>query len=419
DRLVLDSQTMAEVGRVDTLWMYPQRNRVLGVICRPGRFGAQRLVFKLTQMTAAEEGLVMQGEPEPTVAAKVQQLESLIDQEVWSDRGERVGKIVDCLFNPENGVILRYLIVSSPWASLTEGTLLLSPKQIVSFSAKRTLITAEAADALAVYEPGLRQRLAQIREMLKEDYVNSVARELQSLSTQVQSQFQSFTQRAQGQMESLLQQTRERARSVSEDFSRDAQAAMQTLQSEIQAVAERVEEAIPNRPDEDPTASTVGESNDKSFNDDGWDWPGFDQPEVDRPEIHQPKANRQGSPPSAIDQQQAPGTAADDWEGWDEVPASPSPIAEPDSPVDDSEPPLEPAPAPAANQATPNQSKSPIITPAPAEVALSDLEPDERDIWDDWEADDPSPIDAAPSEVAGGTPPNSTDPPTEGEDPWV
>ncbi|MEO0406417.1 MAG: photosystem reaction center subunit H, partial [Cyanobacteria bacterium P01_A01_bin.135] len=46
DRLVLDSQTMAEVGRVDTLWMYPQRNRVLGVICRPGRFGAQRLVFK-------------------------------------------------------------------------------------------------------------------------------------------------------------------------------------------------------------------------------------------------------------------------------------------------------------------------------------------------------------------------------------
>ncbi|MGF1536513.1 MAG: PRC-barrel domain-containing protein, partial [Elainellaceae cyanobacterium] len=138
-RLVLDSQTMAELGWVDTLWMYPQRNRVLGVVCRPGRFGAKRLVFKLTQLdTVGENSLLMRGDPEPTVAAKVQQLESLIGQEVWSDRGERVGKLIDCLFNPENGVILRYLMTPGPWAAVTDGTYLLSPKKIISFSAKRT-----------------------------------------------------------------------------------------------------------------------------------------------------------------------------------------------------------------------------------------------------------------------------------------
>lgn len=467
NQLVLDSQTMAELGRVETLWMYPQRNRVLGVVCRPRRFGSGRLVFKLTQMQGGQNSLLMTGDPEPTVAAKVQQLESLIGQEVWSDRGERVGKIVDCLFNPENGVILRYLLVSSPWASITDGTYLLSPKRIISFSAKRTLISADAADSLEGYEPGLRQRLAQIREMLKEDYVDSVARELQTLSSQMQSQLQTMAQKAQGQveqaqgqMETLLQRTRERAKTFSEEFSQEAQGVMHQIQTEAQAVTQRVEQAsetfgfplsdIETRDDGEKTIDLGEEADWGVWPDTDGDGPG-DAAEVTSseqdasPDLPRPQAPKGDRP-------QEPDTGETPQTGPIIVPAAAHPQPEP-PPVDGDTSNSHADPKDAeARQADSSPSASdigddsfegwpqasPDLGPdgTPESAPQSPLEPDERDIWDDWE-ENISIEGSTHSAAVSGTPDGAAKPaqdeqseksespadfpktPPEEDDPWI
>ena len=406
DRLVLDSQTMVEVGRVDTLWMYPQRNRVLGVVCRPGRFGAKRLVFKLTQMDAAGgDSLLMQGDPEPTVAAKVQQLESLIGQEVWSDRGERVGKIVDCLFKPDNGVILRYLITPGTWASVTDGIYLLSPKQIVSFSAKRTLIAADDIDALEIYQPGLRQRLAQIRDMLKEDYVDSVARELRSLSSQVQGQMQGMAERAQGQMETLLQRTRERAQAFSEEFSQDAQEVMRTIQTEAQSVTERVEQAGEKFGFQSDGARADGARADADNGDlEDWGvWPDIDGDGAEAERASWIEGAEGAKPERPEPERPEPDTSAADDAGRS------GPIIVPAAKVDISPPDADAAPENAAAEDSspaiafddsfegwPESEPSPELT----------LETDERDIWDDW-GDDA--VESLPDDAAAPDAPVSGD----------
>ncbi|MGF1513810.1 MAG: hypothetical protein ACFB5Z_08960 [Elainellaceae cyanobacterium] len=452
-QLVLNAETMEELGRVDTLWMYPQRNRVLGVVCRPegfpGRFGAKRLVSKLTQISAVGEGrLLMRGEPEPTVAAKVQQLESLIGQEVWSDRGERVGKLIDCLFNPENGVILRYLMTPGAWAAVTDGTYLLSPKQIISFSAKRTLIAAADLEALEIYQPGLRQRLAQIRDMLKEEYVDSVTRELRSLSSQMQDQVQGLARKAQGQMESLVLRTRERAQTLSEELSRDAQEVMTTIQTEARAVAERVEQAIPGEDERPSGPQTTAQAEAQTDWADDTDWDDEEWPD----DIEDRSAGLDPSDPDASDPNPSDPSPSDpspfesssasaDWDdGANEAPSGPQP-----------EPAQKPAGLPqnAAGQGTTGQGKAvqgetaTALDPSDAETnsaaIASDeasepssgpepsLETDERDVWDDWEDDMPATSVPGESVFAGeqATEETSPDRPSatsraeDDGDPWI
>ena len=189
---VLDSTTLEQLGRVDTLWMYPQVNRVLGIICKPGLFGTARLVLKLPQIQSVKAHVLVEGSVEETVTSKVDQLESLIGTSVWSGSGERVGQIADCLFDLKSGVIIRYLLVldrqvPSMVARLTEGTYLLSPKQIKSFSRRRVLIEDQTVQDLRLYSEGLRLKLSQLSTTLQQDYWQGATEEWESFSVHVQS----------------------------------------------------------------------------------------------------------------------------------------------------------------------------------------------------------------------------------------
>jgi len=91
NQAAFDAVTMEELGRIEVLWMYPQINRVLGFVGKSGFLGNKKTAFKLPQLESiGSDGILVKGEGEPTVAAKVNQLESLIHSEVWSDSGEKV-----------------------------------------------------------------------------------------------------------------------------------------------------------------------------------------------------------------------------------------------------------------------------------------------------------------------------------------
>jgi uncharacterized protein YrrD/ElaB/YqjD/DUF883 family membrane-anchored ribosome-binding protein len=213
NRLVLDQETMQEQGRVEVLWMYPQANRVLGFICKSGFLGARKTAFNLSQIQAmGDNTLLTQGEPDKTDATRVQKLESLIHFEVWTDAGERIGRITDCLFKLRSGVITRYLMVSDPWGGLANGVYLISPKTIKGFGNGRVLMSQEAVKTLNVYSEGIKQRLEEFREFLEDEY-DQITYRLRSLIGRARS----TTQRVHNRIEQLGDQTKEGVQTFSED----------------------------------------------------------------------------------------------------------------------------------------------------------------------------------------------------------
>ncbi|MEM9217498.1 MAG: hypothetical protein AAGD25_24555 [Cyanobacteria bacterium P01_F01_bin.150] len=217
---VLDHQTLEALGRVETLWMYPQVNRVLGIVCKPGWFGPTRLVVKLPQVKSVKTHVLVQGVLEETVVNKVQQLESLIGTEVWSEGGEQIGLITDCLFDLSSGVIIRYLMVlegqvPAVVAGVTDGIYLLSPKQIKSFSHQRVLIADETVHELRLYSEGLRLKLTQLSSSLKQDYWQGATEEWESFSTHIQS----IAVQARQTLLTLAEKARDKAQTISRDLS--------------------------------------------------------------------------------------------------------------------------------------------------------------------------------------------------------
>lgn len=238
NQLVLDRATMEELGRVEVMWMYPPAHRVLGFVCKGGAFGAKKTAFKLAQIsTLGSNGVLTQNQPEETDAAKVRQLETLLHCEVWSDTGNKIGKITDYLFNLKTGAISHYLLASSGWAGIAGDLYQLSPTNILSIGRKRVLVTEAAGQALEVYHSGIKQVLTKATSVLKEDYSHATE-ELRSLSKQAQA----ATEQAKGRFQSLTEQLKERARSLSQHAQETIQNINEQLQEDAQTIVEQAKE---------------------------------------------------------------------------------------------------------------------------------------------------------------------------------
>jgi uncharacterized protein YrrD len=235
NQLVLDRQTLEEMGRVEMLWMYPQVHRVLGVVCKSGFLGNKKSVFKLSQVTAIGSGGVLtQAEPEPTGADKVSQLESLIQHEIWSDDGNRIGKVIDCLFHLQTGEITRYLFASSGWMGVIGEVYELSPAQIISFGNKRILVAESAIDQFPLHREGLPKKLAQAKDSLTQE----ATQELRSLTQRAEN----LSEQAKGRLQSLTEQVKEQAQLLSQKAREKAQVINQQLKEETQTLTEQAKQ---------------------------------------------------------------------------------------------------------------------------------------------------------------------------------
>ncbi|MGB3495454.1 MAG: hypothetical protein WBA57_22180 [Elainellaceae cyanobacterium] len=259
NQVVYDSDTMDELGRVEVLWMFPQINRVLGLVCRSGLLGRQKAAFKLSQIVAVGKGSVLvDGDGEPTVAEKVQKLESLIHREVWSDAGEQVGYITDCLFNYRSGVIVRYLMSKGRFNSFTDDIFFLPPKAIKSFGSQRVLIEQATVETLKPYRHGLKSRLALARETVQVEYIDEWKAELQTLVQQMQS----FSQGALRKMERLGDRLRQETRTFVEQAKSSGQTWAEQLRTEGQTLGQTFSESF-----QEFTTRTEGERSRASADD--------------------------------------------------------------------------------------------------------------------------------------------------------
>ncbi len=249
NQLVIDRNTMEELGRVEVLWMYPQTHRVMGFICKSGFLGAKKLAFKLTQLEArGVNGILTHAQPEETDLGKVRQLVSLINHEVWSDTGNKVGFITDYLFNLQTGAITQYLFVSSGWAGITGKVYQLPQTKILSFGVKRVLVSEAAVITLALYREGIEQKLTKAGDFLKKEATQewrSLAQQTQSATQQAKSRINNLAEQAKERAQSLSNQTSEKVQTLSEQLQEQTQTWLEQAKEKSQDLVEQVKEHQP------------------------------------------------------------------------------------------------------------------------------------------------------------------------------
>jgi uncharacterized protein YrrD len=248
NQLILDSDTLQELGRVEVLWMYPPAHRVLGLISKSGWLGQQKAALKLNQIEAVgENGLLTHARPQETTADRVRQIESLIDHEVWSQDGDRLGKIVDCLFNLKTGEITYYLFVSSGWASFIEGVYQLAPSQILSFGSQRVLVAESTVAKLELYQAGISRKITQAGEALKDEAVQeftTIAQKAEQTTEQAKEQIHQLTDRAKLRAQNLSQQLKGKTQNWLEVAREKGQLLAEQVREGSALITRQVEESI-------------------------------------------------------------------------------------------------------------------------------------------------------------------------------
>ncbi len=238
NQLVIDRTTMEELGQIEVVWMYPQVHRVLGFVCHSGFLGKQKAAFKLKQITAlGENSVLVTAKPTETDAERVRQLESLIHCEVWSDQGNRVGQIIDFVFDLETGEIHHYLLVAGRLAALTDGIYQLPPRKIMSLGRKRVLIAEATIARLDLYQSGIKQTLTKTGEWLKGD-LEQVTEELQAWRQEVQAKTQQVGSKLQGWMSRVKRSTQD----WTQQTLSQAKQFGETVQEETQTIAEQAKQ---------------------------------------------------------------------------------------------------------------------------------------------------------------------------------
>ncbi len=155
----------------------------------------------------------------------MRQLESLVNAEVWTDAGRKIGKITDYRFDRNSGEVSDYLLTTSGLSAVTDGVYRLPPGKILSLG-RRVVVETDTVDQLEIYREGIKRKLGKVGELLREEY------------SQVTEEAKSLTQQA----KSVTQRTRERMRLLAEQAIETSQTLAEQAKETSQRLAEQVKE---------------------------------------------------------------------------------------------------------------------------------------------------------------------------------
>jgi uncharacterized protein YrrD len=223
---VFDRDTTEDLGRVETLWMYPQSDRVLGFIIKSGLLGKNKAAVNLKQIRAVGPQIVwVEGKSTATNADRVKQLESLIGLDLCTEGGERIGRIVDCQFNWKTGEIVEYRFATNQLEAITGDTFALHPAYVLSFGKKRVLISDRAAKAVLDQPVGIQRKLAALKDNIKTEYTQvsgDVLTIAQQAKQTAKTRAKSFSETATEQLEQFTDIAGDRAQKFAQKASKTA-----------------------------------------------------------------------------------------------------------------------------------------------------------------------------------------------------
>ena len=271
DKIVLDRATMDECGRIEVMWCYPKVHRVLGFICKSGSFDRTKTAFNLDQLDKiGENGVLVMSAPVETDRDRVQQLESLLGCEVWTDEGKRVGRINDYVFQLKSGNIRHYLLSSSGFQGLTGKLYSLYPNQILGYGRGRVMVSGGIVPGLELYQVGIDQKLEQKFSGLEE----RIERKLKKVADRINERLDDRGNEQSGdrldasqmgqELQAGFQSLFNRARSIGTEVSSKVKERAQDFLDEG-----RVQDLEWNRDRDDQTNDRINDNNEFDFDD--WD----------------------------------------------------------------------------------------------------------------------------------------------------
>jgi uncharacterized protein YrrD len=250
NRMVVDRDSLEEMGRVEVLWMYPPIHRVLGFVCKSGFLGNKKFAYRLAQIAEFKDNsILVHSPPDATDAERVRVLESLLQYEVWRADGdaadaapqERIGKINDCLFKLKNGKIIHYLFVSNGLSGILGDIYQLPPAKILSINENRVLVAASVVPTLHLDREGIVQKLTDVKEFVREEAAfewRSITRRANRITSGTKERFQEFTQ----QTQEFTQQTQERSQQFTQEAKERSQQFTQEAKEKVKVLDERLQE---------------------------------------------------------------------------------------------------------------------------------------------------------------------------------
>jgi uncharacterized protein YrrD len=313
EQLVLDRTNMETFGRVEVIWEYPKVHKVLGFICKPSRFDRRKLAFNFDQVQSiGSNGILVSAAPMETDSDRVSKLESLVNCEVWTDEGNRLGRITDYMFHTQSGAIRYYLVSRLGIKGFPSTLYALYPSQILNVGRNRVLVSEGIASGLEVIQVGLQtklvQEVSQVREVLQDEN-GQLSQGFQSLVRRAANKAQRVADRAQD----LTEKARDRVQALGDEL----------LESDFNRTSRRGFDEYDR--DADRRYPKDDFDFDEPWEDDNWEEPPQEKPrhganhQPERPRFD-PQPKRSDSPPRPGQTPPARGNPRPDRQNdpWDE-----------------------------------------------------------------------------------------------------
>ena len=143
-------------------WMHPPVHRLLGWVSRPSALRMSREVWRLDQCCGlTDQQVFVRGEPASTDLVILEQLPTLMDAALLDRYDERIGTVVDFVFEPATGAIRHYLIARSDPRLPGTSRWRLSPDRIQDQQAGAVSTALQNLDDLPLARSSVRQDLLQ------------------------------------------------------------------------------------------------------------------------------------------------------------------------------------------------------------------------------------------------------------------
>ncbi len=98
-------------GNGENVWMHPPVHRILGWYSRPSNFDLKRNVWRLNQISQIiDNEIYVKGDPAISDLATLNRFPTLIEANLISVNGSKIGVIADFLFEMHTGLIKYYLV---------------------------------------------------------------------------------------------------------------------------------------------------------------------------------------------------------------------------------------------------------------------------------------------------------------------
>lgn len=233
--LVLDYKTTEEIGRVKQLWLDMNAHQVSGLTCASGVLGRTKHSFAWEQIETIGTDSILVTIPEEE---EPEQPEGIVDSvaglEIWTDAGNKAGKLADYCVNVETGAVVDYLFISNGWQGITGSMYRLPPTAVISVGRKRIIVSDSMVQNAQKYGESLREKIHHASDLLKEDY----AQTKENLTSAMQG-----TQELASQLKEKTHQVSDRAKEKLSNFTGKVQGKFSALKKQLQDDEESVVES--------------------------------------------------------------------------------------------------------------------------------------------------------------------------------